>query len=226
MREIVLDTETTGLSPQNGDRIVEIGCIELLNKVPTTNNFHQYVNPQREMPEEAFKVHGLSNQFLSTKPLFSDIMDSFLTFIENSTLIIHNASFDLAFINAELKRQKVAGIKNPVLDTVVLARAKFPGSLVNLDALCKRFNIDNSDRNLHGALLDAELLSEVYIELNGGRQQGLNLSESKNDFNVMDNNKTENLSHVPRTQKISPDEELAHQEFLKTLDDPLWLKLK
>ena len=153
-------------------------------------------------------------------------MNSFLTFIENSTLIIHNAPFDLAFINAELKREKVADIKNPVLDTVVLARAKFPGSLVNLDALCKRFNIDNSDRKLHGALLDAELLSEVYIELNGGRQQGLNLSESKTDFNAMDGNKKENLSYAPRTQKISLDEELAHQEFLKTLDDPLWLKLK
>ncbi|MEK9725249.1 MAG: DNA polymerase III subunit epsilon, partial [Rhodospirillaceae bacterium] len=177
MREIVLDTETTGLDPKSGHRIVEIGCIEIVNQVPTGETFHQYVNPERDMPDGAFQVHGLSEEFLSDKPVFAKIAADFLAFVGDSNLVIHNAAFDMGFINAELEatgREPLA--MERAIDTVSMARRKFPGAPASLDALCKRFQIDNSNRQLHGALLDAGLLAEVYLELIGGRQRGLGLA--------------------------------------------------
>ena len=179
MREIVMDTETTGLEATGGDRIVEIGGVELINHLPTGRTYHQYINPERTMPREAFEVHGLSDDFLSDKPVFARIADEFLEFIGDARLVIHNASFDMAFFNAELDR-----LGRPVLpmdraiDTLEIARRKFPGAQASLDALCKRFGIDNSARTLHGALLDSEILAEVYLELLGGRQQGLSLASA------------------------------------------------
>ncbi|MBI1260236.1 MAG: DNA polymerase III subunit epsilon [Rhizobiales bacterium] len=174
MREIILDTETTGLSPAEGDRLVEIGCLELFNHVATGKTYHQYINPERDMPEGAFRVHGLSAEFLSDKPVFAEVADAFLEFIGDSPLVIHNASFDMGFINAELR---MAGRdilpKSRAIDTLDIARRRYPGAQNSLDALCRRFGIDNSGRTYHGALLDSELLAEVYLELNGGRQPGL-----------------------------------------------------
>lgn len=174
MREIVLDTETTGFDPDTGDRIVEIGAVELMNYLPTGRHFHVYINPDRDMPAEALAVHGLTSQFLSDKPMFEKIASDFINFVGESRLIIHNAAFDMKFLNWELRK---AG--HPVmpmtraLDTVAMAREKFPGAPVSLDALCRRWNIDNSNRTLHGALLDSQLLAEVYLELIGGRQPDL-----------------------------------------------------
>ncbi|HEY4199409.1 MAG TPA: DNA polymerase III subunit epsilon [Devosiaceae bacterium] len=176
-REIVLDTETTGLSPATGDRVVEIGCVELINHIPTGRHHHIYINPLRPMPEEAFRVHGLSDEFLSDKPVFGDVAEKFLDFIGDATLIIHNAPFDMGFLNAELEKLKRPSLTNGVIDTVMLARKVHPGARVSLDALCKHYGIDNSKRTLHGALLDSEILAEVYLELLGGRQVGLALVE-------------------------------------------------
>jgi DNA polymerase-3 subunit epsilon len=179
MREIVLDTETTGLDPAEGHRIVEIGAVELVNLVPTGRSFHRYLNPDRAMPAEAFAVHGLSDDFLRDKPRFRDVADEFLDFLGEARLVIHNAAFDMRFLNAEL-----AAAGRPVLpetravDTVVIARQRFPGAPASLDALCRRFGVDNSGREKHGALLDSELLAEVYLELLGGRQPGLVLAET------------------------------------------------
>ena len=177
MREIVLDTETTGFEPNEGDRIVEIGAVELLNHLPTGRTYHQYINPQRSMPEGAFSVHGLSVEFLSDKPVFKDIAQELIDFIGNSKIVIHNAAFDMKFLNAELgwaERQPLP--KDQAIDTLAIARRKFPGSPASLDALCRRFSIDNSSRTLHGALLDSEILAKVYLELVGGRQPDLVLS--------------------------------------------------
>lgn len=176
LREIVLDTETTGLSPQAGDKLVEIGCVELINHVPTGKTYHVYINPLREMPEEAFRVHGLSDEFLRDKPVFSEIAQAFVDFLGDSTLVIHNAPFDMGFLNAELEATGRPKLSNPVIDTVMLARKVHPGARVSLDALCKHYGIDNSRRTLHGALLDSEILAEVYLELIGGRQVALALS--------------------------------------------------
>jgi DNA polymerase-3 subunit epsilon len=175
IREIVLDTETTGLSPQGGDRLVEIGCVELINHIPTGKNFHVYINPQRSMPEEAFRVHGLSEEFLSDKPVFRDVVEDFLAFIGDATLVIHNAPFDMGFLNHQLETIGRKSLANPVIDTVMVARKKHPGARVSLDALCKHYGIDNSRRTLHGALLDSEILAEVYLELIGGKQVSLAL---------------------------------------------------
>ncbi|MEJ8574964.1 DNA polymerase III subunit epsilon [Microbaculum marinum] len=179
MREIVLDTETTGLDPATGDRIVEIGGVELLNHIPTGRSLHLYINPERDMPLEAFNVHGLSSEFLADKPVFADIADEFIEFVEGARLVIHNASFDMAFLNAELSRLGKPKIPyDRALDTLFLARRRNPGGPNSLDALCARYGIDNSRREKHGALLDAELLAEVYIELIGGRQAMLTLVET------------------------------------------------
>lgn len=168
MREIVLDTETTGLDPLRGDRLVEIGCVEIFNRMPTGQTFHVYINPERDMPAEAFAVHGLSAEFLSTKPLFHEVVDAFLEFIGDAPLVIHNASFDISFINAELDRIKRAAIpRERLVDTLLLARRKHPGVSNRLDDLCSRYAIDNSHRTKHGALLDPELLAEVYVDLVG-----------------------------------------------------------
>lgn len=176
MREIVFDTETTGLDPLRGDRLVEIGCIELLNRFPTGKTFHHYINPERDVPAEAFAVHGLSSEFLSTKPRFAAIVDEFVAFIGDAALVAHNASFDLGFLNAELGRISRAAIpRERLVDTLLLARRRFPGGSNRLDDLCVRFGIDNSRRTKHGALLDAELLAEVYVELIDARQAKLGL---------------------------------------------------
>jgi DNA polymerase-3 subunit epsilon len=175
IREIVLDTETTGLSPQGGDRLVEIGCVELINHIPTGKTFHVYLNPQRTMPEEAFRVHGLSDEFLADKPLFKAVAGDFRAFIGDATLVIHNAPFDMGFLNAEMEWAGLPRLSNAVIDTVMVARQKHPGARVSLDALCKHYGIDNSRRTLHGALLDSEILAEVYLELIGGKQVSLAL---------------------------------------------------
>jgi len=174
-REIVLDTETTGLSPASGDRLVEIGCVELLNHIPSGRTYHVYINPKRSMPEEAFRVHGLSEEFLADKPVFADVASDFREFIADSKLVIHNAPFDMGFLNAELTKLGQPVLSNEVLDTVMLARSVHPGARVSLDALCKHYGIDNSRRTLHGALLDSEILAEVYLELIGGKQVSLAL---------------------------------------------------
>jgi DNA polymerase-3 subunit epsilon len=176
MREIVLDTETTGLDPAAGHRVVELGCIELMNLVATGRTFHIYFNPEMIMPTGAKDVHGLSDEFLADKPLFAEHADSFLEFIGDAQLVIHNASFDLGFLNAELARINKPKLTNAYVDTVTMARRKFPGQRASLDSLCERFGIDNSSRTKHGALLDSELLAEVYLELSGGRQRDLGLA--------------------------------------------------
>jgi len=177
MREIVLDTETTGFEPSEGHRIVEIGAVELFNHMPTGNTYHQYINPQRDMPQEAFQVHGLGNDFLRDYPVFADIADAFLAFVTGARLVIHNAAFDMKFLNAELGWAKRPLLPdNVALDTLTIARRKFPGSPASLDALCRRFGVDNSSREKHGALLDSEILAEVYLELIGGRQPDLVLA--------------------------------------------------
>ena len=179
MREIVLDTETTGFEPSEGHRIVEIGAVELLNKMPTGRTYHQYINPERPMPKEAFEVHGLGDDFLRDKPVFKTIARDFIEFVGESTLVIHNAAFDMKFLNAELKSLGHPGLPmSQSLDTVAMARRKFPGAPASLDALCRRFGIDNSAREKHGALLDCELLAEVYLELIGGRQHGRRANRS------------------------------------------------
>ncbi|MBT3305142.1 MAG: DNA polymerase III subunit epsilon [Alphaproteobacteria bacterium] len=219
MREVVLDTETTGLSPKSGDRIVEIGCVELINHLPTGQNFHEYINPERDMPEQAEAVHGLSEEFLSDKPLFADVSAAFDEFIGDSPLIIHNAEFDMGFLNAERKRLGFDPIPMVrAVDTVQMARRKFPGSQVNLDALCRRFSIDISDRALHGALKDARLLAEVYLELIGGRQQGLELAaETATAAMAFEKNQRPPRPHAP-----SAEEAAAHAQFLKKLSKPIW----
>lgn len=221
MREIVLDTETTGLDPKSGHRIVEIGCIELINHVATERSYWQYVNPERDMPEEAFAVHGLSGEFLAKHPAFAAIADDFLAFIEDAPLVIHNAEFDLGFINAELKRLGRPTLEpERAIDTVRLARRKFPGAPTNLDALCKRFQIDNSDRALHGALKDARLLADVYLELIGGRQPGLQLAGDKAAAGAAA--KAPRARREPRPHAATPEELEAHAAFLKKLSEPVW----
>jgi DNA polymerase-3 subunit epsilon len=222
MREVVLDTETTGLDPGGGHRIVEVGCVELLNHTPTGRTFQAYVNPQRSMPPEAFNVHGLSDAFLADKPLFAAIAEEFRTFLGDSPLVIHNASFDLGFINAEFERLGYPPLATDrAIDTVQLARRKFPGSPANLDALCRRFQVDISDRSLHGALKDARLLSAVYLELLGGRQPGLELVSAAGRAAAAALPRT----HQPRLVNPTPDEERAHAEFIDRLTDPVWTQV-
>lgn len=219
MREVVLDTETTGLDPGGGHRIVEVGCVELLNHAPTGRTFQAYVNPQRSMPPEAFNVHGLSDVFLADKPLFAAIAEEFRTFLGDSPLVIHNASFDLGFINAEFERLGYLPVATDrAIDTVQLARRKFPGSPANLDALCRRFQVDISDRSLHGALKDARLLSVVYLELLGGRQPGLELVSAASRAAAA----TPPRTHQPLLVNPTPEEEQAHAAFIDRLTDPTW----
>lgn len=226
MREIVLDTETTGFKANEGDRLVEIGCIELVNHIPTGRHYHVYINPERAMPEEAFKVHGLSDEFLKDKPLFAAVAQDFCDFIGEDPLVIHNAQFDLSFLNAELAR--LSGFPHiameRAIDTVRLARQKFPGAQASLDALCKRFNIDNSARVKHGALLDAELLAEVYLELIGGRQQGLGLVGSADGDAILAAQAPRGPARPVRPHAATPEELAAHGAFVAKLKDPLWLK--
>jgi len=218
MREIVLDTETTGLKPKDGDRIVEIGCVELVNHIATKNTYHQYINPERSMPEGAFKVHGLSEEFLSDKPVFADIADDFAKFVEGATLIIHNASFDMGFLNAEFKTAARPLLDPPrVIDSLDLARRKFPYGPNSLDALCRRFGIDNSSRAIHGALLDSQLLAEVYLELIGGRQPNLTLVEEPGLIEAETTVRAAKPRPSPLASGLTEDEKKAHKAFIATL---------
>jgi DNA polymerase-3 subunit epsilon len=214
IREIILDTETTGLDPKDGHRIVEIGALEMINKVITGNKFHYYINPERNMPPEAYRIHGISSDFLKDKPLFKDIANEFINFIKNSNLVIHNAPFDMKFLNYELTLINLPSLEiSKVVDTLPIARRVFPGARANLDALCKRFKVDNLDRKFHGALKDAYLLSEVYVELSGGRQISFSLKE-KNDKLSLEQNE----DYVVKGNKIviSPtdEEKRSHDIFL------------
>lgn len=225
MREIVLDTETTGFDPESGDRIVEIGAVELIGHMATGKTYHQYINPERAMPEEAFQVHGLGDDFLRDKPKFAQIGQDFLDFIGDSKLIIHNAAFDIKFLNAELKWMGLPQIPwTQALDTLAIARKRFPGSPASLDALCRRFNIDNTSRTLHGALLDSEILAEVYLELIGGRQPDFGLStapERKEGDTSQD--WTPKPRPNPLPPRISKQEAAAHAEFVSKLgDNAVW----
>ena len=229
MREIALDTETTGLNPKAGHRVVEIGCVEMINHVATGEVFHVYINPERDMPEEAFAVHGLSKDFLKDHPVFADVAQGFLEFVGDDPLVIHNAAFDMGFLNAELERAGHATLPmERSIDTVQMARKKFPGAQANLDALCKRFGVDNSSRELHGALLDARLLADVYLELRGGRQTGFGLDEDADQDDGRPD-QTGDVVTLQTRQKREPRpfapsaEELArHDAFLEDLTDPIW----
>ncbi|WP_195821037.1 DNA polymerase III subunit epsilon [Roseobacter sp. MH60115] len=227
MREVVLDTETTGFDPETGDRIVEIGAVELMGHMATGKTYHQYINPERSMPEEAFQVHGLGDDFLRDKPKFAQVGQAFLDFIGDAKLVIHNASFDIKFLNAELKWMGLPQIPwEQAIDTLEIARKRFPGSPASLDALCRRFNIDNSSRTLHGALLDSEILAEVYLELIGGRQPDFGLSTaSQNTTGAGGEEWTPRPRSVPLKSRISEEEAAAHTDFVAKLgDDAVWLK--
>lgn len=228
MREIVLDTETTGLEHEQGHRIIEIGAVELNDHIPTGRHYHVYINPEREIDARASEVHGMTYEMLKDKPVFADIVDEFLAFIADATLVIHNAVFDMGFINAELSRLGQQTIGNDVvIDTLLMARQKFPGGQASLDALCRRFSIDNSNRDLHGALIDADLLAAVYIELIGGKQPDLMMAESKEKPTPSGQLKIMSSPSEPKPLRefsISPEELLEHQEFMKTIDNSIWAK--
>jgi DNA polymerase-3 subunit epsilon len=225
MREIVLDTETTGLDPLAGHRVVELGCVELENMVATGRTFHVYFNPEMAMPAGAQDIHGLSDEFLADKPRFAEKVEEFLAFVGDAQLVIHNAQFDIGFLNAELERVGKAKLVNAYVDTVSVARKKFPGQRASLDALCERFSIDNSSRTKHGALLDSELLAEVYLELSGGRQRDLGLAPEIAARAVAGLALAAGAivraarPHVPSAAELA-----AHAAFLKKLSEPLWLK--
>ena len=231
MRHVILDTETTGLSVKDGHKIVEVGLVEMKNLNITSLNFHTYINPEREIDLEAQKVHGLTLDFLKDKPLFKEIADEILNFIDNDTLVIHNAAFDMGFINNELincDREAIQSDK--VIDTLLLAKKAFPGARVSLDALCDKFQIDNSHRNLHGALIDADLLASVFIELNGGKQPNFEFIKknrilNRNNENLDDlNEKYQNKKIMFNSRKsvITEEERKLHEELLEKLNNPIW----
>ncbi|GAB4260084.1 MAG: DNA polymerase III subunit epsilon [Pararhodobacter sp.] len=223
MREIVLDTETTGFDPSEGHRLVEIGCVELFNHMPTGRTYHQYINPERDMPAEAFAVHGLSEDFLRAYPTFDKVADEFLAFVNGATLVIHNAAFDMRFLNAELSWiNKPLLPEDKVVDTLLIARRKFPGSPASLDALCRRFGIDNSNRTLHGALLDSEILAEVYLELIGGRQPDFALTAQagpKPGSARTDGDWRPRPRPTPLPPRLTQAEAEAHAAFVKAMGD-------
>jgi len=231
MREIVFDTETTGLDPKTGDRMVEIGCVEMIGRVETGNTFHAYYNPERDMPAEAENVHGLSEAFLSTKPLFADGVEELLEFLGDAPLVAHNAGFDFGFLNAELERIGRDPINlDRMVDTVAIARKKHPGAKNSLDALCTRYGVDRSHRVKHGALLDAELLAQVYVELKGGRQIGLELASETDEAAPSPSQKTPNQplrkvdrpKREPRPHAASAQELERHAEFMSGIKDAIW----
>lgn len=231
MREIVLDTETTGFEPGEGHRIVEIGAVELFNHMPTGRTYHQYINPERGMPKEAFEVHGLGDDFLRDKPVFKAIGSAFLEFVADAKLVIHNAAFDMKFLNAELQWAGMPLLPfDRAVDTLLIARKKFPGSPASLDALCRRFGVDNSAREKHGALLDSEILAEVYLELIGGRQPDFALSANSNAGQQTGSN-TDAQAWRPRPRptplppRLTEEEAAAHAVFVGKLgDDAIWKK--
>jgi DNA polymerase-3 subunit epsilon len=218
LREVVLDTETTGLNPAEGHRIVEVACIELVHHVPTGRKFHRYVNPGRDMPEEALAVHGITAEFLANQAPFAAVADDLLAFIGSDRLVIHNSEFDLSFLNAELARVQRDPISCAFVDTLGLARVRFPGAPASLDALCRRFEIDLSDRVEHGAEIDCRLLAEVYLELLGGRQPGLDFSMPAGEVAI-----AERVMRPPRPHSPSAEEVIAHQAMLRMIIQPIWL---
>lgn len=226
MREIIFDTETTGFDPQNGDRMVEIGCIEMVGRVMTGNSFHAYFNPQRDMPMAAEQVHGLSTKFLSDKPLFSAQADELLAFIGDAPLVAHNAPFDFGFLNAELRNcGREAVDMERMVDTIALARARHPGAKMSLDALCTRYGIDRSHRVKHGALLDAELLAHLYVELTGGRQIGLGLAAEAEIVTIQSVTATQSAPRQfrePRPHAASAEELERHSAFVDKIKDAIW----
>ncbi len=237
MRQVVLDTETTGLEPEQGHRIIEIGCVELVNRRLTGRHYHQYINPEREIDQGAMEVHGITNEFLTDKPVFATIANDFLQFVQGAELVIHNAPFDIGFINSELRRLRRPPVEQicGVLDSLVLARQKHPGQRNSLDALCKRYGVDNSQRDLHGALLDAEILADVYLTMTGG-QTALDLAADSGNTQAALNGLTEEglriLAERPglRVIRASADEQAAHRQKLEDIDKAtagacLWLKL-
>ena len=230
MREVVLDTETTGFEPTEGHRIVEIGAVELFNHMPTGRIYHQYINPKRVMPKEAFEVHGLGDDFLRDKPVFANVAQAFLDFIADAPLVIHNASFDMKFLNAELTAASFSPLPaGRAVDTLLIARKKFPGSPASLDALCRRFSIDNSMREKHGALLDSEILAEVYLELVGGRQPDFGLATAAQTSAAETALTGQGWRPKPRPAPLVPrltvGERAAHQAFVTRLGDAaIWLK--
>lgn len=229
VREIVFDTETTGLNPENGDRLVEIGAIELINHIPTGKTYHQYINPQRSVPEEVVKVHGLTEEFLKDFPVFNDIADDFVNFVgDDGILVAHNASFDMKFINYELKKSgREEFSTDRVIDSLEIARKIFPGAKNNLDALCKRYGVDNSNRTFHGALLDADLLAQVYFELMGGAEPSMLSNSNDNNnksFNTFSEFNGDRIYHEARVFALSEEEEQTHREFLeKKIKNAIWL---
>jgi len=228
IREIVFDTETTGFDPATGDRLVEIGAVELINHVPTGRTYHQYINPDRDVPEEVVKVHGLTNEFLKDYPFFDKVAQEWVDFIgDDGILVAHNATFDMKFINYELQKLGYEEYKwDRVVDTLEIAKNKFPGQRNNLDALCKRFGVDNSSRTFHGALLDAQLLAEVYLELLGGAEPTMDLA-SVNKTKSSENVKSGEIKRVyrePRKFLFSEEDNLTHREFLeKNIKNSIWL---
>ena len=233
MRELVLDTETTGLYPENGDKIVEIGIIELSNHIKTGKYFHHYINPERESDIKAEKIHGLSREFLSDKLKFSEIAEELVEFISDSKIIIHNAKFDVSFLNSELKKCNLENLNNDnILDTLTLARKKYPGQSVSLDNLCRRFGIDITNRKVHGALLDAELLSLVYLELIGGIQTKLNFDNDANiildkiseNVDINENYKNKKFIEIKNISLNKEDHE-KHKKFIETISNSIWSKL-
>jgi DNA polymerase-3 subunit epsilon len=222
VREIVIDTETTGLDPHSGHRIVEIAAVELFHHVATGQKFHRYVNPERDMPEEAYAVHGLTADFLAGHPPFAAVADEFLAFVAGDPLVIHNAEFDLAFLNAELARLGRPVLGSPAVDTLSLARRRFPGAPASLDALCKRFSIDLSVREKHGAEIDCGLLAAVYVELLGGRQPGLDFAVAPATA-ALGAAAASRPVREPRPHTASPEELLAHAALLQTIANPLWV---
>jgi len=225
MREIVLDTETTGLDPLRGDRLIEIGCVEIFNRMPTGQTFHRHINPQRQISAEALAIHGLSNEFLTDKPLFAEVVDEFLAFIGDAPLVIHNATFDVGFINAELDRLNLPPIaRTRLVDTLLLARRRHPGVSNRLDDLCSRYAIDNSSRTKHGALLDAELLAEVYVDLIGARQSSLILAADTREIRVSGSaDMARRQRPLPLAPRLTESDREAHRAFIATLGDkPIW----
>ncbi len=225
MREIVLDTETTGLAPEEGHRVVEIGALELVHRVPTGEVWHSYINPERDMPPDAFRIHELSEAFLSDKPRFADIADEFLKFVGAAPLVIHNAPFDAGFLNAEFARLDLPPLDGDrLVDTLQMARRRFAGAPNNLNALCDRFEIDKSARTLHGALVDCRLLAEVYLHLTGGRQPGLAFQTGAGGAGKEGQAQRTGPFRPPRPHAPTPEELVAHKAFVAGLKDPVWLK--
>ena len=226
MRQIVLDTETTGLRPSEGHRVIEIAAIEIVDYLPTGNTYQQYINPQRDVPESSFKVHGLSYEFLKDKPLFENVINKFLEFVGNDTIIAHNVDFDVGFLNYELNTCGKESLKNEKIDTVSIAREKFPGQSVSLDALCKRFAIDNTQREKHSATVDTELLARVYIELMDARELSLDLNNSVEVKNSPVTFNTEKIKNRNLPSRLSEKEKELHQSFIQTLGkNSIWNKI-